>query len=875
MARAARTRHGTEMANTAQAPLFHVKQWDAGDTVAFGLLTQIDALRVEAAQTLTTEHKARLGQYFTPASAARLMADMVERQQDDAHILDAGAGVGSLFAALVERMCSQEIPPRSIRVTAYELDPALAPYVRQSLDLCAQHCERSGVPWDGRLIEQDFIAHAVEQLAPSLFSPSFSGATPITCAILNPPYRKIRLDSPERRLLHSAGIEETNLYTGFLTLALRLLAPDGELVAITPRSFCNGVYFKRFRRELLSTMTVQRLHLFESRQETFAADATLQETVILKASKHPVAATAQVTISASSGADDSHPLTQKVTYAQVVHPDDTSAVIHVAPDELSLRATTTLTSLPYALEDVGVNVSTGRVIDFRAKDALHWEWEQGAAPLLYPAHLDKGKVCWPKSRNGKKPVALQVTDTTAKLLIPNETYVLVRRFSSKEEQRRIVATVYPEGATPGPLVGFENHLNYFHSNGHGLPAALAHGLAAFLNSTLVDMYFRQFSGHTQVNAADLRALRFPSREALARLGKRVAIGRPQNQAQLDTLVREETGLVSDEPQRDPALAKQRIDEARDIVKQLGFPRAQQNERSALTLLGLLDLAPGASWAMATEPLRGVTPLMDFFTQHYGKTYAPNTRETVRRQTRHQFLDAALVRINPDNPGRPINSGQTVYQIEPNALALLKTYGTPVWDTELRRYLQMKPTLQERYAQERFMARIPLRLNSGETLTLSPGGQNVLIEKIIHEFAERFVPDGVLIAIGDAENKRIYFDGERLASLGVTLEAHGKAPDVIVYNEEQGWLALIEAVTSHGPINARRKSELEAIFNGCRVPLVFITAFLTRQAMGRYLGEIAWETEVWLADEPGHLIYFNGSERLEPYPREEKTDDERD
>ena len=316
---------------------------------------------------------------------------------------------------------------------------------------------------------------------------------------------------------------------------------------------------------------------------------------------------------------------------------------------------------------------------------------------------------------------------------------------------------------------------------------------------------------------------------------------------------------------DPSKSQQRIDEALQILRDLGIPRQQQNERSALTLLALLGLTSTMSWPEAQNPLMGITQMMSFFARYYGKQYAPNTRETVRRQTVHQFLEAGLIVANPDLPTRPVNSPKAVYQVEPLALEVIRTYGTPGWDESIRTYLASVETLQKRYAQAREMQRIPVSLPSGVTLRLSPGGQNVLVEQILNEFAPRFTPGGEVIYVGDTDEKFAFFAQDRLRELGGGVGSHGKIPDVIIYHTLKDWLVLIEAVTSHGPINPKRRSELAALFGEAKVGLVYVTAFLTRQALKEYLVDISWETEVWVAEAPSHLIHFNGERFLGPYP----------
>lgn len=314
----------------------------------------------------------------------------------------------------------------------------------------------------------------------------------------------------------------------------------------------------------------------------------------------------------------------------------------------------------------------------------------------------------------------------------------------------------------------------------------------------------------------------------------------------------------------PVAGQGKIEEARGVLKALEMPKAQQGERSALTLLALLGLRPETPWSEARNPLLGITEMMDYFAKHYGKQYAPNSRETVRRQSVHQFLDAGIVVQNPDNPERPTNSGKYRYQIEAGVLELLRLFGTPEWPTALRTYLSTARTLSEQYAQERRMRRIPLSLPTGESITLSPGGQNVLVKEIVEQFCPRYTPGGVPLYIGDTDEKRLYFKEEQLRDLGVTIEEHGKMPDVVVHHVEKDWLVLIEAVVSHGPVDPKRRNDLRELFAGSRAGLVLVTAFLDRTSMGRHLSQIAWETEVWVADAPDHVIHFNGERFLGPY-----------
>ena len=307
-----------------------------------------------------------------------------------------------------------------------------------------------------------------------------------------------------------------------------------------------------------------------------------------------------------------------------------------------------------------------------------------------------------------------------------------------------------------------------------------------------------------------------------------------------------------------------IEAAHQVIIALGLPRAQQNERSALCLLALLNLTPGKTWADAQNPLVGITPIMDWVREHYDKDYAPNTRETIRRQTMHQFCDAGIALYNPDQPGRPVNSPKAVYQVEPATLTLLHTFGTSGWHEGLTSYLAGRETLVARYAMEREQNRIPVEIAPGQEITLSPGEHSELIRAIIEDFAPRFAPGCVLVYAGDTGDKWGYFDAPLLAGLGVDVGSHGKMPDVVLHFTAKNWLLLVESVTSHGPVDGKRHAELAKLFGQSTAGLVYVTAFPNRAIMGRYLGEIAWETEVWVADSPSHLIHFNGVRFLGPY-----------
>ncbi|WP_283137610.1 BsuBI/PstI family type II restriction endonuclease [Rhizohabitans arisaemae] len=308
----------------------------------------------------------------------------------------------------------------------------------------------------------------------------------------------------------------------------------------------------------------------------------------------------------------------------------------------------------------------------------------------------------------------------------------------------------------------------------------------------------------------------------------------------------------------------KIMEAQGILRLLGFDDERCNERSALVLLALLRLPPSASWPSAERPMLRTVEIMDWLRTNYEKDYKPNTRETIRRFTLHQFVEGGLVVANPDDPGRPTNSPKNCYQIESAAFELIRLIDCHAFDDQLAAYLAMMPGLKAKYAMERDLLRIPVTLPDGTEVKLSSGGQNKLIVQIIEEFCARFTPGGQVLYIGDTQKKWSVFKEDVLARLGIAVDSHGKMPDVVVYIPDRNWLVLIEAASTHGPVDSKRHGELKSLFHGSTAGLVFISCFPSKVVLREYLKDISWETDVWCADNPTHLIHFNGDRFLGPY-----------
>lgn len=308
----------------------------------------------------------------------------------------------------------------------------------------------------------------------------------------------------------------------------------------------------------------------------------------------------------------------------------------------------------------------------------------------------------------------------------------------------------------------------------------------------------------------------------------------------------------------------KIREAHDILNTLGLPPAQQDEMSALTLLALCGLSKRDEWNLAQRHSMGVTKgIMSFVAEKYGKKYAPNTRETFRRQVLHQFVQARIADYNPDNPQLATNSPQAHYALTEEALKAIKTYGTDEWISAAKAFVDKYGALVAKYARERNSDMIPVTLSKGLTLQLSPGKHNEVQAAIILEFAPRFAHGAALLYLGDTSKKNLFVDTDKLVELGIPITDHSKLPDVILYDGKKEWLYLVEAVTSHGPISPKRVLELEDMLVDCKIGKIYITAFPDFTEFRKHTGEIAWDTEVWIKENPDHMIHYNGDRFIGP------------
>lgn len=321
--------------------------------------------------------------------------------------------------------------------------------------------------------------------------------------------------------------------------------------------------------------------------------------------------------------------------------------------------------------------------------------------------------------------------------------------------------------------------------------------------------------------------------------------------------------------------EQKLKEAQELLKSFGLPKKQYNQRSAWVFLALANIRPQDDWKNAQVPMLPTVDIMQFIREHYDQDYKPNSRETIRRQTLHQFEQARIVDRNRDDPSRATNSKDNNYSLNQPIIDVLKEYPNGAWKQKIEEYKEALHNLQELYQRKLDMEKIPVRLPSGHEIKLSPGKHNQLHADIVHEFCPRFIGEsGFVLYIGDTASSRneggklMILEAAQLEALGVPPMSHDKLPDVVVYDEKRKWLFLIEAVTSHGPVSPKRWIELEKALETCKVGRVYVSAFPDTAEFRRHAADIAWETEVWIAENPDHMIHFNGDRFLGPYDRKD-------
>ncbi len=463
------------------------------------------------ASTLPRARKER-GHFGTSPAIAEFMAGVFTQiPVGSVRVLDPGAGVGTLSAAICQKVL-QQVNRRHLVFELWENDSRLEPRLRGTMEACRNALRDAGHEMEFTIQGEDFV---LTHTQPSLF-----GATsrhPFDLVIMNPPYFKVRKDAEIARTMEHVVHGQPNIYAFFMAVAADLLREGGEMVAITPRSYFNGPYFKRFRKWFFDRMTARQIHVFESRTDVFQEDAVLQENVILLAKKG--GKPKDVVLTSSAGRNFQQVDRHTVAYTKVIEDSSGDRLVRVATSRFEQEVIEAMDGLPYRFRELPFKISTGPVVTFRSRSFLRRERSHDTAPLLWMHNVRPFVAQFPPKYG--KPGHIVVSEESSRLLVPAKRYVLMKRFTAKEERRRLVAGIMKAETSYSPFVGLENHLNYIYRPSGELSEIEAVGLAAFFNSALVDRYFRAISGNTQVNAAEIRAIPVPSAEGIQEIGRAV------------------------------------------------------------------------------------------------------------------------------------------------------------------------------------------------------------------------------------------------------------------------------------------------------------------------------------------------------------------
>ena len=487
-----------------------------------GLVEYAERLSESYAKTcdpLVRKHK---GQFFTPKEVSRFMAKLFEIRHGEFRLLDPGAGTGILTAAFCDRIL-KNTKAVDLTVDAYENDRNLLPVLETILKSCKSDLEARGHGLKYKVYEQDFILRNERHFGQADLFGKGDQYVPYDFVISNPPYYKLNKDSPQSTVMKALVSGQPNIYSLFMALSASMLGHGGEMVFITPRSFCSGLYYRKFREWFLRNLRLTHVHIFESRKEIFDKDGILQENIIIKATKTKRPSDHESLIISSSKNKNFTTLTKlSASYGSVVSFRNGDVFIRIPTTPLDVEVLHVIDGWPNTLKDLGLEISTGPVVPFRATQYLLPELTERprSTPLLWMHNMQGMRVVWPVKKN-KKPSAIKVSDETSRLLLPVENYVLLKRFSSKEQKRRLYAAVLLQSEFPRKAVGIENHVNYIHKPNGNLSVDEAFGIAAILNTTVIDNYFRSLNGNTQVNATEIRSLPFPTIEDIRNIGKMV------------------------------------------------------------------------------------------------------------------------------------------------------------------------------------------------------------------------------------------------------------------------------------------------------------------------------------------------------------------
>lgn len=795
----------------------------------------------------------KIGQFFTPASIANYMGSMSTICNDTVRILDPGAGSGILSAAIIDNLIHKNVS--TIILDIYENNSDILPLLNSNLQVLKIIADKNNICFTYTIFEENFITSNQLAWNGSVDSEKYD------IIIANPPYKKIKKDAIESVIMQDIIHGQPNIYFLFMAMSACLLKEHGELIFIVPRSFSSGSYFTYFRKYFLEKVKISNIHLFASRETIGGAkDSILQETIILHAKK---TFKTPETITITESYDDACHIHKKlnVDYNICVKNDD-NHFLFFPSSESDIKVLNFVNNWPSSFSKLGYKMKTGIVVDFREKDWLKVSAEKNTIPLLWSYNFKDNRIVFPVTNIIGKPQYLLNTKDTIRLQMKKSNYLLLKRFTSKEENKRLQCALLFEDDFPSyDSFSTENHLNFITKLSCPMTKEELYGLFVLINSNYLDQYFRILNGSTQVNANEINSFPLPSYEIIIELGKKVMAIPSIANINCDLLIEEQVESKKLYSQGGNSILN-KLKEAKGILSAIGMPKQQTNDRSAYVLLALANIKETDTWSHAEKKELRIVDMMNFMATYYDKVYKPNTRETIRKDTIHQFVDGAIAERNTDQSDRPTNSPNYCYCLTDEMLKLITTYGTTQWQINLKKFIDQKGTLIEKYHQQREFDKVPVTVN-GQIFNFSPGDHNTLQKAIIEEFAARFAQGAEILYVGDAEDKDLIKNREYLESIGIIMTDHDKLPDVVLFVKEKNWVYFIEAVTSVGTISVKRMQEIEAMSSKCTAGKIYVTAFPSSKIYKRFVDQLAWETEVWIADNPDHMIHLNGDKFIGP------------
>ena len=465
--------------------------------------------------------KKHKGQFFTPLTISQFMGNLTSPSpKNSVSVLDPGCGLAILSCTLIEHLV-EDSKLEAITLTLYETDKNVVPFTGLVLSYLQEWCKKQGTRLNYQLNESDFVLDKCEYLDDDTIFGAINAGERFDYIISNPPYFKLSKDDVHSRSCASIVDGQTNIYALFMAICTKLLEDDRQMLFITPRSFASGRYFQSFRDFLFKHVHIDLIHLFNTRKDTFSKDEVLQELVIMR--MHPAGEVKDIIVSFSQGIRDlEQPHQKEYPAAYIVDIDSDEKVVYLPVDSRDEAILSLFRSWNGNMEKYGIKISTGPVVAFRAHDFIVSEPGQDTVPLYWLHNVVK-MLCDHPVQKKDKGQYIKVTSETKTTLLPNKNYVLLRRFSSKDDSSRLVAAPYFGNMSQYEAVGIENKLNYIYRPKGHLRRDEVMGLTALLDSELFDAYFRTFNGNINVSATELRMMPLPPIETIREIGRKIIL----------------------------------------------------------------------------------------------------------------------------------------------------------------------------------------------------------------------------------------------------------------------------------------------------------------------------------------------------------------